>query len=185
MKSNAMAESLSGVINDGPIQYIGGAGDSLGVWEVGGMALSSSDSRGMNLAAIPLLVITRNSDDALKLLAAEKGLLIQANQKKGLVKAEYLFENLNDAKNVGSSILGTSKVRIYNEKGKWIGWENKSGNQVYWKHGDWGQGKGSSTFPHINYIIDGQKGHFYLKDKMINRGEWDSFKTYYKNYFYP
>lgn len=75
MKSNAMAESLADVRNDGPIQYVGGVGDPFGVWEVGGMALSSSDSRGMNLAAIPLLVMTRNSDDALKLLAAEKGIL--------------------------------------------------------------------------------------------------------------
>jgi len=65
----------AGRYNDGPIQYFGGAGDPFGVWEVGGMALSSSDSRGMNLAAIPLLVMTRNSDDALKLLAAEKGIL--------------------------------------------------------------------------------------------------------------
>ncbi len=102
-----------------------------------------------------------------------------------MVKAEYLFENLNEAKNFGSSILGPSKVRIYDDTGKWIGWENKSGNQVYWKHGDWGNGLGSSTFPHINYNIEGQKGHFYLKDKMINRGEWNSFKTYYKNYFNP
>ncbi|WPO84291.1 hypothetical protein SD427_08135 [Chryseobacterium sp. JJR-5R] len=31
MKSNAMAESLAGVRNDGPIKYVGGAGDPLGV----------------------------------------------------------------------------------------------------------------------------------------------------------
>jgi hypothetical protein len=164
---------------------IGGAGDPLGIWKMLGIVLASSDDPKVKMAILPLLVVTKNGDDALRLLAAEKGLLIQANQKKGLVKAEYLFDNLNDAKNFGSSVLGPSKVRMYDDAGKWIGWENKAGNQVYWKHEDWGQGKGSSTFPHINYIIDGQKGHFYLKDKIVNRGEWRSFTTYYKNYFNP
>ncbi|WP_449397589.1 hypothetical protein [Chryseobacterium wanjuense] len=96
-----------------------------------------------------------------------------------------MFENLNDAKNLGSKLLGPSKTRLYDDAGKWIGWENKSGGQVYWKHGDWGKGVGSSTFPHINYNINGQKGHFFLKNKITNRGEWNAFTTYYKNYFNP
>ncbi|UCA61684.1 DUF6443 domain-containing protein [Chryseobacterium rhizoplanae] len=60
---------------DGPIKYIGGAGDPLGIWEALGIASSASGSSGMKLAALPLLMVTRNGDDALKMLAAEKGLL--------------------------------------------------------------------------------------------------------------
>ena len=99
--------------------------------------------------------------------------------RKGQKKAEYLFDNLNDAKNKGSMLLGLSKTRIYDEKGKMTGWQNSKGDKVYWKHNDWGQGVGSSTFPHINYDIQGVTGHFYLRDKMINRGEWCDFAKHY------
>lgn len=68
-------DPMTWVRNDGPIRYIGGAGDPWGIWEVAGIAASSSDKSEMNLAAIPLLVLTRNGDDALKILAAEKGSL--------------------------------------------------------------------------------------------------------------
>ncbi|NAW50097.1 hypothetical protein GNY06_01375, partial [Elizabethkingia argentiflava] len=58
--------------SDGPIQYIGGAGDVTGIFEIAGMALSSSDSN-LKYAALPLLVAKGQSDDALKVLSAEKG----------------------------------------------------------------------------------------------------------------
>ncbi|MFC3157927.1 RHS repeat domain-containing protein [Chryseobacterium arachidis] len=173
-------DPLTWVKNDGPIKYIGGAGDVTGVFEVGGMILSASDNKGMNLAAIPLLVMTRNGDDVLKLLAAEKGILIgTGTTKKGTLKADFLFENSNDAKNFSSSMLGANKTRMYNERGKWIGWKNSSEDAVYWGHGDWGKGKGSSTFPHINYEVNGQKGHFFLKDKIKNKGFEDELKKYF------
>ena len=43
-----------------------------------------------------------------------------------------------------------------------IGWQNKAGDQVYWGHRDWGKGVGTSTFPHLNYEINGTKGHLFL-----------------------
>jgi len=60
---------------DGPIKYVGGAGDPWGIWEGIGMILSSQENQPMKLAALPLLVVTKNGDDALKMLAAEKGML--------------------------------------------------------------------------------------------------------------
>jgi RHS repeat-associated protein len=65
----------AGRYNDGPIQYVGGADDPFGIFEVGGMILSSSDNKAMNLAALPLLMVTGHEGSALKILAAEKGLL--------------------------------------------------------------------------------------------------------------
>lgn len=43
-----------------------------------------------------------------------------------------------------------------------IGWQNKAGDQVYWEHGGWGKEVGTSTFPHLNYEINGTKGHLFL-----------------------
>nr|WP_261511720.1 hypothetical protein [Chryseobacterium paludis] len=60
--------------NDGPIKYVGGAGDVTGIFEVGGIVLSSSGDSNAQLAALPLLVLSGNEDDTLKVLAAEKGL---------------------------------------------------------------------------------------------------------------
>jgi len=71
----------AGRLNDGPIRYVGGAGDVFGIFEVGGMILSASDNQNMRYASIPFLVMTRNGDDALKLLAAEKGMLSGGSQK--------------------------------------------------------------------------------------------------------
>jgi RHS repeat-associated protein len=65
----------AGRYNDGPIKMMGGAYDPLGIFEGIGMALSASDNSNYKLAALPLLIITRNGDDALKLLAVEKGIL--------------------------------------------------------------------------------------------------------------
>ncbi|SDI31267.1 DUF6443 domain-containing protein [Chryseobacterium jejuense] len=61
--------------NDGPLRYIGGAGDPWGVWEILGIVLSSSEDSNIKMAALPLLVMTRNTDDALKLLTVEKEIL--------------------------------------------------------------------------------------------------------------
>lgn len=97
--------------------------------------------------------------------------------KKGQSKAEILFNNMDDAKNWASNKLGLGKTRMYDDTGKWIGWTNKSGDKVYWGHGDWGKGVGKSTFPHLNYEINGTSGHLFLRDKIINRGQWDEFTT--------
>ncbi len=43
-------------------------------------------------------------------------------------------------------------------------------------HGDWGKGKGKSSFPHLNYEIDGITGHYFLGDKIQNKGIWELFK---------
>lgn len=43
-----------------------------------------------------------------------------------------------------------------------IGWQNKAGDQVYWEHGGWGKEVGTSMFPHLNYEINGTKGHLFL-----------------------
>ncbi|UPQ77583.1 DUF6443 domain-containing protein [Chryseobacterium nepalense] len=168
-----------------PVLHNGSAymmsGDLMGISDLIGIGLSRVAEEHPYAAmalSVAAIVATkgRAADDVFE---AEKGLLLQASRKKGIIKADYLFENLNDAKNLGSKLLGPSKIRMYDDTGKWIGWENKSGAQVYWKHGDWGKGVGSSTFPHINYNINGQKGHFFLKNKITNRGEWNAFTTYY------
>lgn len=52
---------------------------------------------------------------------------------------------------------------------------------MYWGHGDWLKGKGSSTFPHLNYEIDGAQGHLFLGDKIAAHGMWDDFMSYFKD----
>jgi len=61
--------------SDGPIKYVGGAGDVTGVFEVGGMAMSSSDNSGGNYILAAFLITRGDGDDALKLLGAAKGSL--------------------------------------------------------------------------------------------------------------
>jgi len=95
--------------------------------------------------------------------------------KKGQKKKDYLFDNLSDAKNYARQILGSNTKKIRDESGKVIGWINDLGDEVYWKHGDWYKGLGKSSFPHLNYIINGEKGHFFLKDKIVNSGLWEIF----------
>ncbi|EFV4957826.1 type IV secretion protein Rhs [Salmonella enterica] len=99
--------------------------------------------------------------------------------KKGQPKIEILFNNMNDAKNWAASKLGLGKTRMYDSSGKWIGWQNKAGDKVYWGHGDWGKGVGKSTFPHLNYDINGTSGHLFIRDKIINRGQWDEFSGFF------
>lgn len=83
--------------SDGPIQYIGGPGDPLGIFEAGGMALSSGDNSGGNYILAAFLITRGDADDALKLLGAEKGslsgtkgALTEAKSKIGLGATETL-----------------------------------------------------------------------------------------------
>lgn len=74
--------------------------------------------------------------------------------------------------------LGHNTTKMTDANGKVIGWSNSKGS-VYWGHGDWGKGVGSSTFPHLNYNIGGKKGHLFLRDKIKNRGMLDDFNRYF------
>ncbi len=76
--------------------------------------------------------------------------------------------------------LGHNTTKMYSSSGKLIGWKNGAGDSVYWGHGDWGQGLGSSTFPHLNYRIGNSKGHLFLQNKIQNRGMMDSFINYFR-----
>jgi RHS repeat-associated protein len=67
-------DSMAWVRNDGPIQYIGGAGDPFGILEAGGIALAARGDGSANYILAGLL-ITRSGNTAttLKLLNAERG----------------------------------------------------------------------------------------------------------------
>ncbi|EJL68057.1 DUF6443 domain-containing protein [Chryseobacterium populi] len=151
------------------------------------MSYQDEDTQGAvaNVQLLAMLIQVRHGNlskvsSVLDALAAEKGIVISNGiTKKGILKVDYLFKDVNDAKNFGAKALGSSKTRIYDGSGKWIGWENKAGDQVYWGHGDWGKGVGSSTFPHLNYNINGQKGHLFLENKINNRGQASEFMSYF------
>ena len=106
--------------------------------------------------------------------ASKSGTIIKQTSKK----ADYLFTNKNDAMNWARKQLGHNTNKMYDANGKWIGWNNSKGS-VYWGHGDWGKGVGSSTFPHLNYNIEGTKGHLFLQDKIINRGMGEDFVNHF------
>jgi hypothetical protein len=114
--------------------------------------------------------------DAKLKLSAQGKELYSDTTRKGQVKVQRLFENTSDAKNWAKQQLGMSAERIYDDSGKWIGWKNQTGDTVYWGHGDWGKGSGLSNYPHLNFDIQGVKGHLFLKDKVINRGMWNDFQ---------
>jgi len=71
--------------------------------------------------------------------------------------------------------LGDDAVRMYDDTGKWNGWINPNGDKVYWGHDDWIDGDGISKYPHLNYQVDGVKGHLYLEDKIHAHDMWDDF----------
>jgi Pretoxin HINT domain len=98
---------------------------------------------------------------------------------KGTQKVQYLFRNRNDAMNWARRLLegGGQVSRIRDAEGRWIGWKNQTGDTVYWGHGDWGKGLGTSTYPHLNYNIQGQQGHLFLENKIRNKGMWGNFST--------
>jgi hypothetical protein len=111
----------------------------------------------------------------------KSGLVIRTNTThRGQSKIDYIFSNKNDADNWSSNMLGHTKERIYDEGGQWIGWKNSKGDSVYWNHNDWGRGIGTSTYPHLNYDINGIKGHLYLQDKIQNRGMIESFQNEFR-----
>lgn len=72
--------------------------------------------------------------------------------------------------------MGHNTQKIFNSSNKWIGWESEYG-KVYWGHNDWYQGVGKSTYPHLNYNINGVKGHLFLKDKIVNSNLWNKFSN--------
>lgn len=75
-RARATEERLAGVINDGPIQYVGGAGDPFGAWEVGGMTLSEmSGGKGNYILAALMITRSGNTGSTLKILNAERGIL--------------------------------------------------------------------------------------------------------------
>jgi len=114
-------------------------------------------------------------DDVLTGLSKTGAVIASNITRKGEAKKELLFANRSDAMNWAKQQLGHSAKRSYNAKGQWNGWANNSGGEVYWNHGDWGKGVGKSTFPHLNYKLDGQKGHLFLGDKIKNKGMWNDF----------
>jgi RHS repeat-associated protein len=96
-------------------------------------------------------------------------------------KADFLFKSRSQAMNWARQKLGHNTTKMYDNHGKWIGLINKKGDSVYWGHGDWGKGMGSSTFPHLNYSFDGgrMKGHLFLENKILNRGQLGDFNLYF------
>ena len=105
---------------------------------------------------------------------------ILENMARKSPKIDYLFVDRSAVMNWARQKLGPGAVRTYSKSGKWIGWRNSTGNEIYWGHGDWGKGLGSSKYPHINYEIDGIGGHLFLEDKIINRSMWSDFVNYFK-----
>ncbi|MGU3375200.1 DUF6443 domain-containing protein [Chryseobacterium sp. M5A1_1a] len=105
-----------GHCNDGPIRYIGGAGDPLGIWELLGIVASTSEDPNLKLAALPLLMITKNSDDALKLLAAEKGILESKIWTVGGYNELRGVEAGLDAHHVGQSALMKKLITNFDHK---------------------------------------------------------------------
>jgi len=99
----------------------------------------------------------------------------RSTTRKGFEKLDILFSNRNDAMNWAKEQLGQSAERTYDNTGKWIGWINSEGDNVYWGHGDWYTGDGKSMFPHLNFNVDGVSGHLFLKDKISNGGLWEQF----------
>lgn len=125
---------------------------------------------------LPINARSRNTKKLVNCINAD-GKKVSADDAR---KDDFLFNNKNDAMNAGSKMLGPGAVRTYNEKGQWNGWKNAKGDTVYWNHGDWGKGVGTSTFPHLNYDVSGKKGHLFMKDKIENSGMVDDFYSKYE-----
>ncbi|MDK4791001.1 MULTISPECIES: RHS repeat-associated core domain-containing protein [Acinetobacter] len=125
---------------------------------------------------LPINARSRNTKKLVNCINAD-GKKVSADNAR---KDDFLFNNKNDAMNAGSKMLGPGAVRTYNEKGQWNGWKNAKGDTVYWNHGDWGKGVGTSTFPHLNYDVGGKKGHLFMKDKIENSGMVDDFYSKYE-----
>lgn len=85
--------------------------------------------------------------------------------KQTAKKVDLLFNNKSEAMNWARKQLGHNTVRTYNSAGKWTGWSAANGDKIYFGHGDWGKGVGSSTFPHLNYNIVELKDIYFFKSK--------------------
>jgi len=62
-----------GHCHDGPIKMIGGAGDPLGIWEVGGMMLAANSDGNSNYILAALMITRSGNTGGLKALNAAKG----------------------------------------------------------------------------------------------------------------
>ncbi|MGD1318736.1 RHS repeat domain-containing protein [Chryseobacterium sp. 2R14A] len=71
----------AGRYNDGPIQYVGGAGDPWGMWQAGGMALSASGDGNSNYILAALMITRSGNTGGLKVLNAELGAAKTLNYK--------------------------------------------------------------------------------------------------------
>ncbi|WP_061084474.1 DUF6443 domain-containing protein [Chryseobacterium indologenes] len=122
-------DPMIGVRNDGPIRYMGGAGDPWGIYEGIGMVISGSDKSNMKYAALPFLIMTRNTDDALKLLAVEKSILKEeakaisknAVAKNGTLNAGPFAGEGLVAKNGKSRNFTVDERKVINEQGYSLG----------------------------------------------------------------
>ena len=107
-------------------------------------------------------------------------IIYQSSKRKDCEKTDYLFKDKNKALNWARDRLGHDTETIYDKKrGILLEWKNPKGDKVYWNHGDWGKGPGSSKFPHLNYSIGNCNGHLFLKDKIVNRGQWAEFARHF------
>jgi RHS repeat-associated protein len=84
------SDGLAGVRSDGPIQYVGGAGDPTGVWEVGGMTLSAISGGKGNYILAALMITRSGNTTGLKMLAAERGIL---EAETTIAKTQFAAEN--------------------------------------------------------------------------------------------
>lgn len=104
------------------------------------------------------------------------GRILSKNSKKNCDKVDYLFKDKNKALIWARKNLGHDTEKIYDiQRGILVEWINERGDKVYWNHGDWGSDPGKSRFPHLNYSIGNCNGHLFLKDKIVNRGQWKEF----------
>lgn len=105
----------------------------------------------------------------------------EKEQKVGCFKRDFLFPDKSSAMNFGRILVGHKTRSKFNpDNGQLQGWVNDKGDSIYWNHFDWYVGLGKSKFPHINFDVDGCKGHLFLKDKIQNSGLWNDFKEYFK-----
>ena len=105
----------------------------------------------------------------------------EKEQKVGCFKRDFLFPDKSSAMNFGRLLVGHKTRSKYNpDNGQLQGWVSDKGDSIYWNHFDWYVGLGKSKFPHINFDVDGCKGHLFFKDKIQNSGLWNDFKEYFK-----
>ncbi|WP_027386475.1 hypothetical protein [Chryseobacterium gregarium] len=100
-RANQPFDRMSWVRSDGPIQYVGGAGDPFGVWEVGGMALSGMSGGKGNYILAALMITRSGNTTGLKMLAAERGIL----------EAETTIAKINSRHYLNSNSIASGKTR--------------------------------------------------------------------------